>query len=97
MPQGDGATLRTHLERLQASTGKVDAQLHIDWPASGRAIWQVFNLLSHTRQAGMGVSGIAFTEIEAWQRLYHVNLTPWELEMIQQFDALALESVAKNN
>jgi hypothetical protein len=35
----------------------------------------------------MGVSGIAYSEIEAWQRLTGARLSPWELDTLTEIDA----------
>jgi len=92
--QGDGATLRTHLERLRASTGRVDARLRDaaqPLPAAVAPLWDVFVALSATRSAE---AGIACTEIEAWQRLHGVRLSPWEVETIMAMDRTALDAAA---
>lgn len=34
---------------------------------------------------------ISMTEIDAWQRVHGIRLTPWELEIIELFDSIALE------
>lgn len=38
-----------------------------------------------------GLMPISMTEIDAWQRVHEIRLTPWELEIIELFDGIALE------
>lgn len=42
------------------------------------------------RQAGMGVSPLAWVEIEAWFRLSDIQPTPFELATIRALDAAFL-------
>jgi hypothetical protein len=93
--QEDGSTLRQHLQRLAANTGRADERLFIECPAGCKAIWSVFAHLGRTRPRGMGASGIAFAEIEAWQRLTGVQLSPWELDALTEIDARVLAQAGK--
>lgn len=62
----------------------------VQWPPVGRPIWAVFNSLG--RPSGMdGPGAISQQEIQAWQANHGIRLTPWELEMIEVFDRIALE------
>lgn len=92
--QGDGASLRTHLLRLAENTGKSDPRLHIAWPPAGRAVWDVYRSLSRPPSMG-GAAPISMQEIAAYQAVYQLRLNPWELEMIQAFDSIALEILNK--
>lgn len=88
-PQGDGAPLRTHLKRLQASTGRIDpllAQSMKPLPAAVADLWQAFVSLSGTRLAGEALQPITCTEIESWQRLQGVTLSPWEADTLLAMD-----------
>lgn len=40
----------------------------------------------------MGMNAIAPSEIVAWQDLFGVHLTPWELDMILDLDRIALRA-----
>ena len=42
----------------------------------------------------MGVSPVAFGDIESWCRLQGVQLTPWELDTLLAVDAAALKEAA---
>ena len=78
------------MRRLAANTGKVDPRLQIEWPPLGRSIWDVFIRLG--RPASMnGMEPISIQEIAAYQDVYRVRLTGWELDVIDMFDSIALE------
>ena len=65
-PQGDGASLRTHLQRLYRATGRLDPRLiAAPIPDAGRPIWELFVTLSAMRRTGMGLNPLAMTDIEA--------------------------------
>lgn len=84
--QGDGATLRVHLERLQKSTGQIDprlAEVQKPLPPSLQVLWSVFVRLNDTRQ---GEAGIALREIEAYGRLHNIAFNPWEVESLLDID-----------
>jgi hypothetical protein len=38
----------------------------------------------------MSVGAILLSEINAWQRVFHIALTPWEVETILHIDRAAL-------
>ena len=84
--QGDGASLRTHLERAHKVTRELDpmlAESRRPLPLALRQLWSTFVALSYTRQAD---SGIAPTEIEAYGRLHCVRFLPWEVETLMEID-----------
>ena len=92
--QGDGASLRTHLQRLAKNTGKPDPRLSIEWPRLGQPLWDVFRRLG--RPASMnGAEAITNQEIAAYQSIRRVQLTEWELDTLAMFDAIALEALNK--
>lgn len=92
--EGDGAPLRTHLQRLAVNTGKVDPRLLVECPAAGTFIWNAFKTMTRTYTMG-GPGPISMVEIEAWQRVNGMRLTTWELDMIHAFDSVALEMSQK--
>lgn len=99
--QGDGATLRVHLQRLAASTGKVDPLLDVPpVPGCAAALWQLWCNLSQTRPPGMGPSPITHQEIAAACQLYGTPLSAWEVDTLIKLDAVALrhanEAMSKN-
>jgi hypothetical protein len=84
--QGDGAPLRVHLQRLRSATGRIDpllAQSSQPLPASVAPLWDALVQICGTRAPGAPVSCI---EIEAWQRLHGVRLTPWEVDTVLACD-----------
>ena len=94
VPLEDGATLRTHLQRLRANTGSTDPRLQAaatPLPPTVATLWSAFVALSGTRMpvADGGMAPITFGEIEAWQRLTGVRLTPWEVETLLAVDRAA--------
>ncbi len=93
--EGDGASLRAHLQRLADSTGRVDDRLTLKAPRVCEALWGAFLQLSATRQAGMGTNPISMTEVESWCRLQGVTLTPWEVDTLLAMDGAALNEVHK--
>jgi hypothetical protein len=42
--------------------------------------------LSNKREAGMSLGPIAYQSIEAWSRLYGVDIGPWEVSAIDALD-----------
>ncbi len=93
--EGDGAPLRTHLQRLAQNTGTPDPRLLVEWPRVGRPIWNVFQNLGRP-QAMSGLAQIPQTEIRAWMDNNGIQLTPWELDMIAAFDRAAIEFASEN-
>lgn len=89
--QGDGATLRVHLQRLAASTGKVDPLLDVPAvPTCAAALWHLWCSLNQTRPSGMGPSPISHQEIAAACHLHGVQLSTWEVDTLIQLDGVAL-------
>lgn len=89
--QPDGCTLREHLQAGAAATGQVSPLLTLDLPACVSALWQAFCDL--VRPVGMGPGAIPSAEIEAWQRLARVVLTPWEVDTLRMMDRAALSAM----
>jgi hypothetical protein len=94
--QPDGATLRDHLQRMAANTGRVDDRLLIgELPREAAAVWDTYASLSAARRSSMGPHALTLTDIEAWCRLFHVELTPWELDTVLRLDAASLQAAAR--
>lgn len=66
------------------------------WPKVGQPIWAIFNALSRPPSMG-GLSRISQQEILAWQQNHDTRLTPWELEMIDVFDRIAMETSSQQD
>lgn len=83
---GDGAPVRTHLQRLLQNTGRLDPMLAESLkplPPAIAPLWDLFAALSHTRALG---GAITYTELEGWQRAHGVRLTSWEVETLMAMD-----------
>lgn len=92
----DGATLRTHLQRMAYSAGKVDPRLEARPPPSAvMAVWETFLLLASTRRTGMSAQPLTMVDIEAYCRMANIRLSPWEFETIIALDAVAMAAAAK--
>lgn len=91
--QADGHSLREHLQAA-ARAGDVDERLVAQPPAAGAQVWEAFAELSASRPAGMGLSAVPHSELEAWQRLHGVRLTPWEIETLMAMDRAALTALS---
>jgi hypothetical protein len=91
----EGGTLRQHLQQLHAQTGQLDPELAEELPAEAAALWGAYLQLSASRARGFGPSAITYVEIEAWQRLQGVQLTPWELDTLTAMDLAAMAEQGK--
>lgn len=87
--QGDGCTLREHLEVIERTSGQTPEQLAPQpFPHELSHIWEWFQVMSSMRQnAGFGVSRLS-SEIVDWQKLEGIRLNPYELEVIRRIDSI---------
>lgn len=53
--------------------------------------------LNLSRQIGMSVNPLLYSEIEAWCRLSKIDLDKWELNVIKQLDVIWLNIQTKNS
>lgn len=66
-------------------------------PPAARRIWQTFVRLSARRGGtGFGPAPIGWIDLDAYQRMTGIRLSPWQIEMIEMLDGLYLGAVAKN-
>ncbi len=95
--QGDGATLREHLEKVREQTGKTPAQLEaVEIPDAARYLWDWFCELSGGRGYSMaGPMALSYTEIKAWCDLMKIEPSAWEVETIKMIDQVYLAEVMK--
>ena len=87
--QGDGASLRTHLERAYQATHKMDPLLAAasePLPVPLQPLWGAYARLSHTRQAE---GGLLPSEIESYGRLQCMRFSPREAEVLLGMDIAA--------
>lgn len=92
--QSDGSTLRAHLQAEARATGEPDSRLLTRVPEEAEALYEAFTDLAAARPMGMAAGAIPHTEIEAWQRLSGVCLSPWEVDTIKAMDRAALGAMA---
>lgn len=64
-------------------------------PLDTAHVWAWFQELHAARSSGMAANPISFSEIDAYCRLNQVVMTPWELGLIRQLDAIALMPAAE--
>lgn len=96
--QPDGNTLRDHLQAAAIATGQVDALLTEQVPHAGAAIWDAFVELAGARPAGIGSAGaVPPSEVLAWQKLYGLHFSPWELSTLGAMDRASLAVAAAHN
>lgn len=91
---GDGEVgLEAHLRQAEKSGVDVSAYYpQFEIPEELQYLWGYFlSLSTHRQGGGMGPSGLAFTEIEAWGRFYGIELSPWELGVVLDLDTLWLK------
>lgn len=81
--------MRQHLEVLERSSGITPEQLYpLPYPYEIGYLWDWFNQMCRMRASnGMGVSHLS-VEIVTWQALSQMTLTPFELDVIWQLDAM---------
>lgn len=95
--QGDGATLRQHLEKVKEQTGKTPAQLDpVEIPDAARYLWVYFCELSGGRQySEVGPMALTYSEIKAWCDLMKVEPTAFEVETIKEIDRAYITEIMK--
>ncbi|MDO9950715.1 hypothetical protein Q7404_09740 [Glaesserella parasuis] len=90
-PKDSNCTLREHLLVIQEQTGSVPEELeNIEISPVISYLLGFFYELSLSRQSGMGLCPITYTEIEAWNRLFQRDLAVWEIKVIKQLDVIFL-------
>lgn len=77
--QPDGATLRQHLQSAAAQGHAVDRRLLSQPPREAAALWAAFVALH-------GAEPIKPADLQAWQQLMGLQLTPWEAETLLLMD-----------
>lgn len=78
------------------ATGRPPAELAVaPMPDSVDGVWGAFISLANTRgSSGFGPCAISLSEIDAWQRLNHCTLTPWEIDTLLALDQAWLADYA---
>jgi hypothetical protein len=88
-PLGKDGTVRDILVQREKATGQRETKLDEGRiPPACLELWNVFlDLHSKRRAAFFGVSPLCFEDIESYQRLMGITLTPWEVETILALDS----------
>ena len=93
-----GATARQHLTIIWERTGVKPEQLSHDPPEALFYLWVYFCQLDSKRTSnGFGANPLLHSEIEAWCRMTHIELTTHELEIIDALDRKKLEFHARQS
>jgi hypothetical protein len=96
--QKDGSTLKEQLESIKRQTGVTPPQLECEpIPDCVVYLWEFILDLNSTRQSGMGVNAISYTEIVAWCTLTGNKLSPYETRVIKMLDRVFLEHYNKQS
>ncbi|HHT7871385.1 phage tail assembly chaperone [Pasteurella multocida] len=90
-PKESDSTLREHLQAIAEQTGTTPEEL--DNPEPNLAVQHllvIFQQLSLSRQAGMVLNPITYSEIVAWSQLYQTRLSMWEIDVLKRIDLVFL-------
>lgn len=74
-------------------TGKKPKELEelVELPPAMEEYWNWFNRLNTQRPVGMGISYIPYSEIVAFFKLLGISPEPYEVEIIEIFDRIAVK------
>lgn len=90
--QKDGATYREHLKAVEEMTGITPQELTtVEVSHIIMYLWEWFLDLNSTRQSGMGMNAISYSEICAWCELTGNRPSPYEIRVIKLLDRVYLE------
>jgi hypothetical protein len=56
-------------------------------------LWDTFIELHNKRSSGMAPQPIGWRDLQAWQDVRQVALTPWEIDTLMALDTAAMESI----
>lgn len=95
--QADGKTLKENLLNVQRQLKRVPKELEdlIELPDCMQEYWNWFIRLSNRRPVGMGVSTIPYSEMLAFFELLGIAPDPFEIEILERFDHIAMKHYAK--
>lgn len=95
--QADGKTLRENLLNVQRQLKRVPKELEdlVELPDCMREYWIWFIRLSNRRPSGMGISAIPYSEMLAFFELMGIVPEPYEVEVIEMFDSVAIKHYQK--
>lgn len=95
--QSDGKTLRENLLNVQRQLKRVPKELEdlVELPECMKEYWHWFLRLSNRRPSGMGVSTIPYSEMLAFFELIGIVPEPYEIDVIEAFDRVAMNHFNK--
>jgi hypothetical protein len=99
----DGVSYRTRLEaslrraKTPARRAEIEAELYgPPFPPELAYLWKIFGRLSSRRGSnGFGPLPIGWSDLDAFSRMSQTKLQPWEIEIIEDLDALYLAGPPK--
>ena len=96
LPAGDGRSAGEHLAAAEGQGAEVEAIPEPPVELAYLLGW--YRELDGARVCtGMGLSPLAWRDIEAWARLRHVTLRPWELDLLMALDATWMAVAGERN
>jgi hypothetical protein len=88
-PQGDGHSLRVHLEAAARQNGQEPGLAGPELPDLYADLWEGFLELDRARGHGsFGPEPLAYADIESWARLTRRRLSPQDVALIVELDRL---------
>ena len=98
--QEDGRSYRellAHAAALsQAARAELDALESVPLPDAAAHVWETFMEISaHRTSSGFGPSTLSWLDLDAWQRVTRVELTPLERGWLFELDRMFIEDQAK--
>jgi hypothetical protein len=72
-----------------------DIEQNVDCPYELQYIYTWFVELGSTRQSGMGVCPLTFTEMKSWSELLSIKLTAFEIRTLRRIDTLYVNHFSK--
>lgn len=91
----DGSTLRQSLESVQKQTNRELDELKVKPVNKGlEQVWFWFLQLNSQRGSnGFGINSLSNQEIWSFFQLEGIRPEPWEVDLIRQFDRVALKEL----
>jgi len=90
----NGDSLRDTLEKVKLYEGIIHEDLiPIEVHPTVMYLWSYFLQLNNSRQSGMSVNALSYSEIDAWQRLTNTTISPFELSVIKALDSAFISHI----
>lgn len=96
----EGQPLREHLESYERQTGQIHPRLAEApmLPPGCEQLWRDFMDLHGARGfTGFGPARITFVDLDAYQRVQGVRLSPWQIDAIRRADNAYLTHYAETH